>query len=177
MLGWCEPSDDRRGAVVKGILKALAVVALATYEVLSVLWSKKVPPGQAATLTIVPGMPEERTDDKNWTPYERQLMLVLTDTQKVTLRLEPRNAKGNLAPVDGVPQWAVSNPGVGHISVDADGLGATFFADTGGDTQVSATADADMGSGVRQITATLDISVRPGEAVTLGITAGTPAEQ
>jgi hypothetical protein len=160
--------------VTKRLVRALARLLQAIAELLLAIAGP--PDDEAVTLDIRAGVPTEQ-DHPSWTVHERQIMLLLTDTQKVTLSIDPRNAKGNPAPVDGVPEWAVSNPGVGTITPSADGLSATFVATTGGDTQVSVTADADLGDGVRSLSATLDISVKPGEAVTLGITAGTPEEQ
>lgn len=104
-------------------------------------------------------------------------MLILTDTQKCSLAVEPRNSKGNLAPIDGVPQWSSSNPAVAAIEPAADGLTAVVRAGATGTSQISATADADMGTGIRNISAVLDVEVRASEAVTLGITTGPPEEQ
>lgn len=104
--------------------------------------------------------------------------MILTDTQKVSCTLDPRNAKGNPAPLDGTPQWASSNPAVATVEPAADGLSAVVTAVAPGTTQISVTADADLDEGeTREISGTLDIDVKAGEAVTLGITAGTPEEQ
>jgi hypothetical protein len=43
--------------------------------------------------------------------------------------------------------------------------------------QISVTADADLGAGVTPIAGTLDIEVVGDQAVSVGIVAGTPAEQ
>ncbi len=103
--------------------------------------------------------------------------LVMTATQQCLLTMQPLDSKGNVAPIDGVPEWAVSNPGVCFIQPAADGITALVVAIAVGDTQVSATADADLGQGTRNITGVLDVSIRPAEAVSLGIVAGTPEEQ
>jgi uncharacterized protein YjdB len=109
-------------------------------------------------------------------------MLVLTDTQKATVTLEPKNSKGNPAPVDGVPQWSSSNPAVATVEPSTDGMTAVVKAVTVGSTQISAVVDADLDPGtgsenVREITGTLDVDVKASEAVTMGLTAGTPEEQ
>jgi hypothetical protein len=109
---------------------------------------------------------------------EPLIMLKLTDSQKVTLTLDPRNAKGNSAALDGIPQWANSNPAVAALSVSSDGLTATATALTPGSTQITVVADADLDEGeLREITGTLDLEVQAGEAVSLGLIAGTPTEQ
>ena len=43
--------------------------------------------------------------------------------------------------------------------------------------QISVSADADLGDGVRTLTGTLDLEIVSGEAVTLSVIAGTPREQ
>lgn len=102
-------------------------------------------------------------------------MLILTDVQKVALAIRPVSAAGNDAPVDGVPSWVVSDPTIGELVVGDSGLDAMFFT-TGkvGTCQVSVTADADLGEGMREIAGVLDIEVRASEAVSLDISAGTP---
>ena len=102
-------------------------------------------------------------------------MLILTDAQKVSLAVAFTNPIGNPAPVDGVPAWTVSDPNVIDLQVADDGLSAVAVTKGPlGPCQVTVTADADMGSGVRSITGTLDIEVRASEAVAVGIVAGTP---
>lgn len=104
--------------------------------------------------------------------------MILTDTQQVVCTIDPRNAKGNPAPVDGVPEWATSNPSVATVHPTADGMACTVRSVGVGTCQISVTADADLDVGeVRNITGTLDIDVRPSEAVTMGITTGIPQEQ
>ncbi len=105
-------------------------------------------------------------------------MLVLTDTQKCTLTITPKNAKGNPAPVDGIPEWSSSNPAVVSITPAANGLSAVVKATATGTSQISVTVDADLDAGeTRNLTGTLDVEVRPSEAVMVGITTGTPEEQ
>lgn len=108
---------------------------------------------------------------------EQPMPLVMTITQQCELTMQPLDAKGNPAAIDGVAEWAVSNPGVCAIQPAPDGITALVVAIAVGDTQVNATADADLGEGVRQITGLLDVSIKAAEAVSLGIVAGTPVEQ
>jgi hypothetical protein len=104
--------------------------------------------------------------------------MILTDTQQVRCTIEPLNAKGNPAPVEGVPQWASSDASVAEVIPEADGLSALVVARGLGISQISVVADADLDVGeVREITGTLDIEVKASEAVTMGITTGTPEEQ
>ena len=101
-------------------------------------------------------------------------MLLLRDDQKVSLSIQPLDAKGNPARVDGVPAWSVSDPSLGTVQAAADGLSAVFTAQQTGTVQVSVTVDADLGPGVRALSGTLDIQIEPGEAVSIGIIAGVP---
>ncbi len=103
------------------------------------------------------------------------MALILTDEQECELSVEFKTAAGNPGQVDGVPTWTVSNPGVLSIVVSDDGLQA-LVRTTGalGDSQVSVSADADLGAGVRNVTAVLDVTVQSAEVVTVGIVAGTP---
>lgn len=104
-------------------------------------------------------------------------MLLLRDDQRVGLSIQPLDAKGQPARVDGVPTWSVSDGALGSIAVAADGMSATFTATDVGVVQVNVSADADLGPGVRTISGTLDIQIEPGEAVSLGIVAGVPESQ
>lgn len=111
-------------------------------------------------------------------PIEEQDMpLVMTATQQCLLTMQPLDAKGNPAKVDNVAQWNTANDGVVRLVEAEDGLTALCVAVAVGETQVSCTADADLGEGVRNITGLLDVSIRAAEAVSLGIVAGTPEEQ
>lgn len=104
-----------------------------------------------------------------------KLMLLLTNAQKVGLSIQPLDQYGNAARIDGVPEWNTSDATVGTLAVADDGLSAVFTtAGPLGTTQINVSADADLGTGVRTISATLDIQVEAAEAVSLSIKAGTP---
>ncbi len=104
--------------------------------------------------------------------------MIITDTQQVDLAIKPVDKKGKPGQVDGVPTWASSNPAVAAVEPAQDGLSAVVkTADELGTTQISVTADADLGEGVTPIAGTIDIEVVGGQAVSLGIIAGTPQEQ
>jgi hypothetical protein len=105
-------------------------------------------------------------------------MLTLTTVQKVVLRVRPVDVKDNPAPVDGPPEWTASNPALVSLLVDPDGLGAVLLA-TGpvGSCQVKVSADADLGEGFTSIEGLLDVEIKPAEAVSLKVEAGTPENQ
>ena len=104
------------------------------------------------------------------------MALILTDVQKVTLSVSFVDAKGNPATVDGAPVWSVSDANVLSVTAAADGLSADVLT-VGplGTAQVSVTADADLGEGVKSLVGTLDVQVVGSEAVAIAITAGVPA--
>lgn len=106
------------------------------------------------------------------------MALILTDVQKVGLSVSFVTAKGNPAAVDGLPVWSVSDATVLSVVPAADGLSADVVA-VGplGTSQVSVTADADLGEGVRALIGTLDVTVVASEAASIVINAGVPAAQ
>lgn len=106
------------------------------------------------------------------------MALILTDVQKVGLSVAFVTAKGNPAQVDGAPVWSVSDATVLSVVPAADGLSAEVVA-VGplGTSQVSVTADADLGEGVKALVGTLDVQVVASEAASIVINAGVPAVQ
>jgi hypothetical protein len=104
--------------------------------------------------------------------------LKLTVTQQCPISIQPVDARGNPARVDGDPVWTNSNPEVLTLVVDPGGLSALARA-TGpiGTSQIGVTADADLGEGVITLSGTLDVEVGGAQAVGITITPGTPTEQ
>lgn len=95
--------------------------------------------------------------------------------EKFPVEIRPVDRFGNVAQVDGVPQWSSSNEDVLFLEVAADGLSATAVTTgTVGHAQVHVEVDADLGEGVRAITGLLEVDVMPTEAVTVEIHAGAP---
>lgn len=104
-------------------------------------------------------------------------MVILTDTQKVSLSVNPVSAKGNVALLDEAPVWEVSDPAVLSLLVAEDGLSATVFAvGPVGIAQVVVRGDADLGEGVTEIVGTLDVEVVAGSAASFAIVTGVPEE-
>jgi hypothetical protein len=96
----------------------------------------------------------------------------------VVLQVSYVDAGGNPAVVDGAVLWASSDPNMLPVVVDAtDSSLCTINAPLGiGQAQVTATADADLGAGVRNLVTLLDVTVIAGEAVA-GVIAPTGAAQ
>lgn len=106
------------------------------------------------------------------------MSLTLSVTQEVAVSIQPVDARGNPAPVDGVPAWAVSDGALLSLAVSDDGLSAVVTAlGPVGVAQVTVTADARLGEEVREIVGTLDVTLVAAEAVALKLVPGVPTEQ
>lgn len=101
----------------------------------------------------------------------------LRDDQQVLLTIQPVDAKGKPAVVDGAPTWASSDETVVTLVPSADGMSAMASGVSPGTGRVVVTADADLGSGVTPLSGSLDFSITAGNAVSITITPGTPANQ
>jgi hypothetical protein len=97
-------------------------------------------------------------------------MLVLPIDHTAIASITPVDAKGNPAPVEGVPTWASSNPAMLTVTPRADDGSGVYKADlvpagAVGTCQVNVSADADLGTGVTTITGILDVQTAAGQAV------------
>lgn len=108
------------------------------------------------------------------------MLQILTVAQKVTAFATFTDQYGNQARVDGVPKWTCSDDVILTLTPAADGLSCVvaptgaLHTDVPNLAQIGMTGDADLGSGVRPVAATADVEVLPAEAVSAGITFGTP---
>lgn len=128
------------------------------------------PRNQAAKLTF--------NRVSNGTILERDItMLILTNSQEVDLAIQPLDARGKPAQVDGVPVWTCSDLSRAQLVASEDGLSCVVKAVDNGAAQISVSADADLGAGTKTITGVLQLEIVSGSAVSLGIIAGTPREQ
>ncbi len=105
------------------------------------------------------------------------MALILTNSQELDLAVQPLDKRGKPAQVDGTPVWSSSDMAKATVAPAADGLSCVAKALDNGTVQISVSADADLGDGIRALTCTLDLEIVSGEAVRLGIIAGTPREQ
>jgi hypothetical protein len=105
------------------------------------------------------------------------MSLILTDSQQVTLTIQPVDKAGNPAHVEGVA-WTTSDTTILTVVAAEDGLSAVA-ASTGklGTSQVNVTADALIGDAVAEITGVIDVEVKAGQAVAITIAAGLPEEK
>jgi hypothetical protein len=91
----------------------------------------------------------------------------LPNDKVANLSVQYVDSKGNPADVDGDVVWSSSNEEVCGVEVnDSDSKVARLVpGDQVGQVQITATADADMGEGVRNISCFIDVEVIAGEAV------------
>lgn len=97
--------------------------------------------------------------------------------QLINVEVEYVDSGGNAARVDGEIEWTTSNDQIAQLVVDEQdsSMCRILAVNDTGDVQVTATADADMGDGIREIITLLDLTVVAGEAIagTINVT-GTP---
>jgi hypothetical protein len=106
-------------------------------------------------------------------------MLILPADQKCLASIEPVDANGNPARIDGVPTWTSSNTAIATVTANPDDGSGTFGAwitpaTQIGTCQINVTADADLGTGVTTITGVLDLQVVGGQAVGFTISTAPP---
>jgi hypothetical protein len=103
-------------------------------------------------------------------------MLVLPNDQKVVASIQPVDAKGNPATIDGLAVWTSSSTDIASIqNVSPDSLSAEVVPGSAiGSCQINVQADADLGAGITNITGVLDVSVVAGQAVGFTITTAPP---
>lgn len=86
------------------------------------------------------------------------------------LKIAPVDKFGNPAKVDGAPAWSLTDPALGALVADADGMGATFTpAGAVGSLAVQVNADADLGEGVKTLAGELPVELLAGEAVAVNV--------
>ncbi len=100
--------------------------------------------------------------------------VTITNEQKVTATLVPVTDTGKPATLDGVPTWEVAS-GTSTVVPAANGLSAELISsDDPGDTVYLVKADADLGSGVVEISDTITLTVEGALATNLGLAISAP---
>jgi hypothetical protein len=106
------------------------------------------------------------------TTRENAIMYTLPIDHFVKMQVAYVDMKGNPATVDGVVSWLSSDETIAIVTVDQQDSTIVTVSPLGplGQVQITATADADLGEGVKQLITTCDISLVGGEAVAGTIT-------
>ena len=105
------------------------------------------------------------------------LQLSITNEQQVTVHLAPKTPHGKPATLDGKPEWTVVS-GSCTVTPSDDGLSATIVSgDTPGTSEISVSADADLGAGVETISDIVEVAVGGAKAANLGLNADAPEDK
>ena len=85
----------------------------------------------------------------------------------VVVRVDYVDSQGHPASVDGAVGWSATPTNIVNVTVDPEDSQICTITPASqlGTAQVVATADADLGDGVRNIITTMDVTVVAGEAV------------
>jgi hypothetical protein len=118
-----------------------------------------------ATLTI-------QYDRFSVTAKGDRIMYTLPVDKQVTMKVSYIDAHGNPATVDGEVIWASSDDDILNVQRNEDDTSQCRVMPMGtvGQAQVTATADADLGEGTRELICTAEIEIIGGEAVGGSIT-------
>lgn len=102
------------------------------------------------------------------------LMARMNNEQTIEVSVTPRTADGNPAAVDGPARFS-ADPAIGAFEQLTD-TSARFTPDVGalGAAQIVVVVDADLGEGVRELTASGALEIVSPEAETLEVTFGEP---
>src|SRR5215831_2865628 len=95
---------------------------------------------------------------------------------QVHLKVSYVDAAGNPALVDGPVAWASSDVTVATVAAESDSTALVKTVGPVGQVQISATADVDLGTGVKNLVTPMDLTVAAGEAVAGTIAPVGPAE-
>jgi hypothetical protein len=95
------------------------------------------------------------------------VMYTLPVDHQVAMEVTYVDANNNPAKVDGAVGWVSSDTTIATVTVDSQDSAICSVVPVGkaGQVQVTATADADLGAGVRSLVTICDIEVVAGEAV------------
>jgi hypothetical protein len=108
-----------------------------------------------------------RYEDFTITARGNDMAYTLAVAKQVHVQVAYVDAGGNPATIDGDVSWASSDETIAGVIVDtSDTTKALVRSGTKlGQVQIAATADADLGDGMREIITPIDVSVVAGEAV------------
>jgi hypothetical protein len=94
----------------------------------------------------------------------------LPDDKSIAVQVAYVDAKGNPAKVDGDVTWGTSDSALATVESTAPDSAMVKPVGQLGQVQITATADADLGAGIRELITTMDVEIVSGEAVAGTIT-------
>ena len=103
----------------------------------------------------------------NYSVTGENMAATMSAGSRATVSVEWKDTGGRPVKVDGPTKWVSSVPATVQIepSTGNPQIANLFAPGAIGNSQIQATADADLGDGQKAVTATLDITVIAGEAV------------
>jgi hypothetical protein len=105
-----------------------------------------------------------------------EMAYTLASGMQVHVKVAYVDAAGNPAVVDGPVTWSSSDETLATVAVEGTDTALVKTIGPTGQCQVVATADADLGSGVREVITPMDLTIAAGEAVSGVISPVGPAE-
>jgi len=105
-----------------------------------------------------------------------EMAYTLASGMQVHLKVSYVDAAGNPALVDGPVAWTSSDVNVATVAAESDTTALVKTVGPVGQVQISATADVDLGAGVKNLVTPMDLTVAAGEAVAGTIAPVGPAE-
>jgi hypothetical protein len=108
-----------------------------------------------------------RVDSLIVTAWSNHMAYTLAVDKLIVVQVAYLDAAQNPARIDGAVAWSSSNDAVAHVDVDPQDSTICKITPQGalGSAQIIAEADADLGTGVRSLLTTLDLTIVGGEAV------------
>jgi len=128
---------------------------------------KKKPKGCVVTLTH---------GGLSVTANGEDMAYTLASGMQVHLKVSYVDAAGNPAAVDGPVAWSSSDTTIASVVAESDTTALVKTVGPVGQAQISATADVDLGAGVKQLVTPMDLTVAAGEAVAGTVAPVGPAE-
>jgi hypothetical protein len=113
-----------------------------------------------------------RYDGLTLTAWGDGMAYKLPNDKMIAVQVAYVDSKGNPAQVDGDVSWDTSDANIATVESNASDSTQAVVTPLGsvGQVQITATADADLGSGVRELITTMDVEIVAGEAIAGTIT-------
>jgi hypothetical protein len=113
-----------------------------------------------------------RYDGLTLTAWGDGMAYKLPNDKMIALQVAYVDSKGNPAQVDGDVTWDTSDANIATVESNAGDSTQAVVRPLGsvGQVQITATADADLGSGVRELITAMDVEIVAGEAIAGTIT-------
>jgi hypothetical protein len=113
-----------------------------------------------------------RYDGLTLTAWGDGMAYKLPNDKMIAVQVAYVDSRGNPAQVDGDVSWDISDANIATVESNAGDSTQAVVTPIGpvGQVQITATADADLGSGVRELITTMDVEIVAGEAIAGTIT-------